>query len=203
MCSAQKIPLQVGSQDPCLPMPTSDSPFIYWDDTLLPTDWWNIAATAENLPEMFANLSADTCVSPAIPAPHAPGLGAFYWEPSCPYTINWLSKFDWYSYETQWVEKCYVLFPCLQNVSIANCTRKYCSYRCNGVFPESSPYSVCIENNLKEYRNIWVFCPITYFMIHGTYVGANCYDNPHDCLKQVTLRVPQCCECWSCWKHKI
>ncbi|XP_045203471.2 uncharacterized protein LOC123556649 [Mercenaria mercenaria] len=188
--------------DPCFPKPTPKPPFLDWDGTYLSQEWWEYVKQTKifKRSRSLKSRAVKRCTQPWSPSKD---MRQYYWQISCPYQVFWLSKFRrTIPKSPSLTETCYVLFPCWEQVRIVNCTTTYCSIRCREQHPQIEN-SVCLENNLREYENVWVFCTHTHKNRRGKWIDVDCKKKPHWCIKKVTLNVPQSCECWSCWNMKV
>ncbi|XP_060580013.1 uncharacterized protein LOC132736816 [Ruditapes philippinarum] len=123
----------------------------------------------------------------------------FFWQSSCPYEASWLGSFTWeIPGSTRLRETCFLLWPCCQQVRIVKCTTTNCMTRTHCSDNLKIANSVCCETNFRQHKDIYVFCPSTYWQENGKWERVDCKRFPKRCLKLVTISVPQCCECWSC-----
>ncbi|XP_060580001.1 uncharacterized protein LOC132736806 [Ruditapes philippinarum] len=223
-CQPDPVPLERGGAPtldpfntaPCenifgSPVPEPPTQFSDWDESLLSDDWWPYVMIASNNSVLFSQFPRESnCTPPWSPVDeseeiHHPTKSperriTYFWQSSCPYKASWLGKFTQRVPGKKFDETCYLLWPCCQQVRIVKCNTTICNtgtYCKDDKIPHKHN-SVCLETHFREYKDIYVFCPITYVQENGDWVGIDCRSNPHRCLKLVTISVPQCCECWSC-----
>ncbi|XP_060580010.1 uncharacterized protein LOC132736814 [Ruditapes philippinarum] len=184
------------SVDKCYPLPTESSNFLSFDGEFIYQELIEMVKKARNYPKKFKKNSKGGICRKLFNI--KPDMRRYYWQISCPYEVFWLGKFTWrFRTNLRYTETCYIVQPCLQQVRIVNCTSHFCDQRFRSPFCKVNN-SICLENNFIPKR-VLVFCIKTYRTVRGKVEQVNCSKTPHLCLKWVTIRVPQTCECWHCW----
>ncbi|KAH3888099.1 hypothetical protein DPMN_012124 [Dreissena polymorpha] len=103
----------------------------------------------------------------------------FYWEIACPYDVYWLGSFNHPKHN-----QCYVLNPCWLQIRAVKCK--------NMMLIKTLESISRVEPILCVIRDDYEDPPSFPHCQWGSRFDTH-----------IELRMPQCCECWSCWDMKV